>query len=188
MNLEKEFIKQAISNGKLELHGDAYFIEGESKEMIFDHQDEPISTTPSETVFGFYGVPDQYGCRRNIHAEAVVNEFARGDKYEQEAAQTAPQYFPFVDEGWSPTPEQETVYRFNINRWFFAQMPMPYLDNNGSPINDRWFLPMGNSSFPHDGRDAKKVSDRIRHEMKLWLLNAVEIAKRTIDPINNPRG
>lgn len=188
MNLQKEFIKQAIADGSLELHGDAYFIEGETKEMIFDHQEQPSPTTTSETEYEFYNAPDQYGCRPNKIAEAVINEFAAGDKYQQEAAKNAPRLFPFVDEGWNPTPEQEAVYRANNQRTFNYPMVTEYKDLNGNVINGRWFIPLKNDSFPHPNRDAKEVSDDIRWMMRLWLLNATEMAKRTIDPINNPRG
>lgn len=167
-----EKIQQYIQEGRLNFTGQL-IVDGEFIENPFS-QIQP-------NKYGFYGVPDENGCRKNIHIDEIIEKYRNSkDKHEVRASLDAPELFLFWDAQTDSIirgKELETIYRKNHNRGLMFREIRPLQDAKGAETyDDSWFISMGNANFPGAFRDSivNHVISEMKRYMTYWLNKRAE--------------
>lgn len=168
-----DYVNFLIKENRLEFTGELTVDGVEIKE-----DKEPIEFENQPNEFGFYGTPDQYGCRPNSFIDEVVAKWSRSsDPFERNAAALAPKRFLFFD-SVEHLESDETLKKMlyvNHNKAFMVYRDhnriAPLVDVSGVEIKNRHFINFGNYNLPGWDDEQKRIEQvsMVPMFIEFWL-------------------
>lgn len=174
-----DYVNFLIKENRLEFTGELT-VDGVKIKDIKD----PIEFENQPNEFGFYGTPDQHGCRPNSFIDEVVAKWSRSDDpFEKSAAALAPKRFLFFDskEHLESDENLEKMLRVNHNKYFMAlrnsNRIAPLVDANGVDIPGKHFIHFGNYNFPEWDDEQNRIEQvsLIPLFIEFWLRNKKDL-------------
>lgn len=180
MNEAREYIQFLINENRLEFNGQLIF----DGEIIENIEVEAPSDYSIENEFGFYGKPDNYGCRKNALIDAVIRQWSKSNNpFERKAARLAPNKFMFFDtkEELNKNNKLKNLFYTNHNRYFNVARNdnriHPLIDYDGNLSKGRSFINFGNYNIPSFDDIESRISQVNLMPMfiEFWLQNQKKI-------------